>query len=297
MTEHYDVIVIGSGAGGGTLTHALAPTGKQILLLERGDFMPREPQNWDSQSVWLAGRYHNSGKWTDVETGKQFSPKQHYYVGGNTKFYGAILFRFRERDFGEIRHVDGVSPAWPISYADLEPYYGRAEHLYHVHGEHGIDRDDPPSTTPYRYRPLSHEPRVAQLESDLGRIGLTPFPLPVGVVLDEDARHLSPCIRCATCDGYPCLTNGKADAHVVCVEPALRHPNVTLRTRARVVRLETDGTGRTVTRVVADRDGQREEYSADLVVVSAGAINSAALLLASASDRHPGGLGNSSGVV
>jgi len=297
MTDHYDVIVIGSGAGGGTLTHALAPTGKRILLLERGDFLPREPQNWDSKSVWIDLRYHNSGKWTDADTGKEFPPKQNYYVGGNTKVYGAILFRFRERDFGQIQHVDGVSPAWPLSYADFEPWYTRAEHLYHVHGQRGADPDEPPSAAPYRYPPLSHEPRIAQLEADLAGAGLHPFPLPVGLIYDESAPQFSPCIRCATCDGYPCLVNGKADAHVVCVEPALRYPNVTLRTRARVMRLETDGRGCAVTRVVADRDGQTETYSADLVVVSAGAINSAALLLASASERHPDGLGNGSGVV
>jgi choline dehydrogenase-like flavoprotein len=297
MTDHYDVIVIGSGAGGGTLTHALAPTGKRILLLERGDFLPREPQNWDSKSVWVDLRYHNSGTWTDADTGEEFPPKQNYYVGGNTKVYGAILFRFRERDFGEIQHVDGISPAWPLSYADLEPYYTRAEHLYHVHGQRGADPDEPPSTAPYRYPPLSHEPRIAQLESDLAGAGLHPFPLPVGLIYDESAPQFSPCIRCATCDGYPCLVNGKADAQVVCVEPALRYPNVTLRTRARVIRLETDERGHAVTRVVADRDGQTETYSADLVVVSAGAINSAALLLASASERHPDGLGNGSGAV
>jgi choline dehydrogenase-like flavoprotein len=297
MTEHYDVIVIGSGAGGGTLTHALAPTGKRILLLERGDFLPREPRNWDSKSVWLDLRYRNSGKWTDADTGKEFTPKQHYYVGGNTKVYGAILFRFRERDFGAIQHVDGISPAWPVSYADFEPYYTRAERLYHVHGERGVDPDDPPSAAAYRYPPLSHEPRIAQLEADLTRAGVTPFPLPVGLILDESAPALSPCIRCATCDGYPCLVNGKADADVVCVQPALRYPNVTLRTKSRVIRLETDPTGRAVSRVVVDRAGEREEYSADVVVVSAGAINSAALLLASADDKHPDGLGNGSGVV
>jgi choline dehydrogenase-like flavoprotein len=297
MTDHYDLIVIGSGAGGGTLTHALASTGKRILLLERGDFLPREPQNWDPKSIWLDGRYRNSGKWTDADSGMQFTPKQHYYVGGNTKVYGAILFRFRERDFGTIQHVDGVSPAWPVSYADFEPYYSRAEQLYHVHGERGVDPDDPPSPAPFRYPALSHEPRIAQLEEDLRKAGRTPFPLPVGIILDESAPQFSPCIRCATCDGYPCLVNGKADAHVVCVEPALRYPNVSLRTRARVTRLETDPSGRTVERVIVDRDGAREEYSADLVVLSGGAINSAALLLASANDRHPDGLGNGSGVV
>ena len=130
---HFDVIIIGSGAGGGTLLHRLASSGKRILLLERGDWMPREPENWDSKAVWIDKRYANSGKWTDAATGKKFTPKQHYYVGGNTKVYGAILFRFRERDFGEITHVDGVSPAWPIDYHDLAPWYDRAESLYQVH--------------------------------------------------------------------------------------------------------------------------------------------------------------------
>lgn len=297
MTEHFDVIVIGSGAGGGTLTHALAPTGKRILLLERGDFLPREARNWDSESIWLTNHYHNSGTWTDGVTGSQFSPKQHYYVGGNTKFYGAILFRMRERDFGEIVHIDGISPAWPLDYTDFEPFYTRAEQLYQVHGERGADPDDPPSNSPYPHPAISHEPRIAQLEDDLRGLGLHPFPLPNGILLDEQDPPTSACIRCATCDGYPCPTNGKADAQVMCVTPALRFPNVTLRTRSQVVRLDTDAAGGRVDRVVVDRDGEREEYSADVVVVSAGAINSAALLLGSANDRHPHGLGNSSGVV
>src|SRR3954470_18505648 len=170
MTDHYDVIVIGSGAGGGTVTYALAPTGKRILLLERGDYLPREPQNWDPQALWLDKRYHNSGMWTDADTGKKFSPKQHYYVGGNTKFYGAILFRLRERDFGEVRHVDGISPAWPLDYHDFEPYYTRAEHLYQVHGVRGIDPTEPPRAAASPPPPISHEPRIEQLDADLRRI-------------------------------------------------------------------------------------------------------------------------------
>jgi choline dehydrogenase-like flavoprotein len=221
MTNHYDVIVIGSGAGGGTLTYALAPTGKRILLLERGDFLPREPQNWDSKSVWVDLRYHNSGNWTDADTGEEFPPKQNYYVGGNTKVYGAILFRFRERDFRQIQHVDGVSPAWPLTYADFEPWYTRAEHFYHVRGQRGADPVEPPSAAPYRYPPLSHEPRIAQLEADFTQAGLHPFPLPVGLIYDESAPQFSPCIRCATCDGYPCLVNGKA-ASLGLVVPVLK---------------------------------------------------------------------------
>ena len=297
MTDHYDVIVIGSGAGGGTMTHALAPTGKRILLLERGGWMPREPQNWDPAAVWRDGRYRNSGQWTDDDTGTMFTPKQHYYVGGNTKVYGAILFRMRERDFGAVQHVEGISPAWPLSYMDFEPWYTKAEQLYQVHGQRGVDPDDPPSDDPYPYPAISDEPRIAQLTADLAGAGMHPFPLPNGILLDEDRPESSACVRCATCDGFPCLVNGKADAQVIAVQPALRHPNVTLRTYARVTRLETDDTGRRVSRVVVDRRGEREEYSADLIVLAAGAINSAALLLASASDAHPAGLGNGSGVV
>jgi choline dehydrogenase-like flavoprotein len=296
MTEHYDVIVIGSGAGGGTLTYALAPTGAKILLLERGDWLPREIENWSPAAVWAEGRYHNSGEWTD-QNGEKFAPKQNYYVGGNTKVYGAILFRFRERDFQEIGHVDGVSPAWPISYSDLEPWYTRAEQLYQVHGRRGTDPTEPPATSDYPFPPISDEPRIAQLSADLAAAGLHPFPLPNGILINEADPVRSACVRCATCDGYPCLVNGKADSAVICVEPALRYPNVTLRTNAFVTRLETDATGRTVNRVVVERNGSVEHYSGDTVVVAGGAINSAALLLRSANENHPNGLGNSSGVV
>jgi choline dehydrogenase-like flavoprotein len=297
MSDHYDVIVIGSGAGGGTLAHALAPTGKRVLLIERGDFFPREVENWDSKAVWLDKRYANAGHWTDADTGKQFTPKQHYYVGGNTKVYGAILFRFRERDFDAVQHVDGVSPAWPIRYDDLAPWYTRAERLYQVHGARGLDPTEPPADSPYAFPAISHEPRIAQLSEDLTGAGLHPFPLPNGILMDESAPWQSACIRCATCDGYACPTNGKADAAVIAVQPALRYPNVTLLTNTLVTRLETGPTGRTVDRVVVQRDGATEQFSADVVVVAGGAVNSAALLLRSADDKHPAGLGNGSGVV
>ena len=296
MPDHYDVIVIGSGAGGGTLTHTLAPTGKKILLLERGHWYPRERDNWNSQVVWGELRYRNAGLWVD-QNGRQFNPKQHYYVGGNTKVYGAVLFRFRERDFGAVHHVDGVSPAWPLSYADFEPWYTKAEQLYSVHGERGTDPLEPPASAPYPWPAVSHEPRIEQLAHDLKGAGLQPFPLPLGIMLDEAQPEASACIRCATCDGFACLVKGKADSQVVCVEPALRYPNVSMLTGARVTRLVTGPSGRTVERVEVVRDGAREEYTADVVVVSGGAINSAALLLASAGDDHPHGLGNSSGMV
>jgi choline dehydrogenase-like flavoprotein len=296
MTRHFDVIIIGSGAGGGTLFHALAPSGKRILLLERGEYVPREKDNWSTRAVNLEGKYNTRETWRDRD-GRPLRPHTNYFVGGNTKFYGAALFRLRREDFGEVKHWGGVSPAWPIAYEDLEPYYTRAEHLYQVHGERGVDPTDPPASAPYRHGPVSHEPRIQQLSDDFARLGLRPFHVPLGVMLNEKDPHASRCIRCDTCDGHPCLVSAKADAQVVCIDPALAHPNATLLTGAHVTRLETSSSGREVTRVVVERGGQAEVYSAEVVVVSAGAINSAALLLRSANGKHPHGLANGSGVV
>jgi choline dehydrogenase-like flavoprotein len=296
QSRHYDVIIIGTGAGGGTLAHALAASGKRILLLERGDYVRREKENWSSEAVNLQARYNTREVWRDKH-GKPLHPHTNYYVGGNTKFFGSALFRLRERDFGELRHAGGTSPAWPIDYADLEPYYTRAEHMYHVHGERGKDPTEPPASDPYPFPAVSHEPRLQDLSDDFERLGLHPFHVPLGLKLDETDARKSPCIRCNTCDGFPCLVQAKADAQVCGVEPALAHPNVELLTGAHVLRLETSASGREVSGVLVDRHGERERYRADLVVVACGAINSAALLLRSANERHPHGLANGSDVV
>jgi choline dehydrogenase-like flavoprotein len=294
--KHYDVIVIGTGAGGGTLVHSLASTGKSILILERGDYVPREKANWDSRAVNVEGRYQTKEEWRD-KNGKPLHPHTNYYVGGNTKFYGAALFRLRREDFGEIKHFGGISPAWPVSYDDLEPYYLQAERLYHVHGQRGEDPTEPAASGPYPHPAISHEPRIQALSDDFERLGLKPFHTPLGLQIDEKNPQSSKCIRCDTCDGYPCLIDAKSDAQTLCVDPALRFPNVSLLTNAYVERLETTASGREVSRVVVTRNDATENYSADVVVVSCGAINSAALLLRSANDKHPHGLANSSDIV
>jgi choline dehydrogenase-like flavoprotein len=296
VSDTYDVVIIGSGAGGGTLAHALAEAGKRILLLERGDFLPREMENWDPDSVFVDGRYQSAETWYDADD-QPFQPQIHYFVGGATKLYGAALYRLRPEDFGEIHHVDGVSPAWPIDYDELEPWYSEAEWLYHVHGNGGEDPTEGHRSRPYPHAAVSHEPRIQQLFDDLTSAGYHPFHAPCGILLDEDDRARSGCIRCTWCDGYPCLVHAKADAETISVRPILGRPNVTLLVGAEVVRLDTDATGGTVTDVVVNRNGQTETYRGDVVVVSAGAANTAKLLLASANDRHPNGLANSSDQV
>ena len=296
MAEYFDVIIIGTGAGGGTLAHTLRSSGKRVLLIERGDFLPREMENWSPNDVFVEGRYISKDTWFDSEA-NAFQPQVHYFVGGATKLYGAALYRLRPQDFGEIHHVDGISPAWPVGYDEFEPFYTKAEALYQVHGTHGQDPTEGPFSEPYPAPPVSHEPRLQEIADALTAKGYHPFSAPCGILLDESDPNRSYCIRCAWCDGYPCLVHAKADADIIAVRPSLESKNVTLLTRATVSRLETDPAGTTVTGVVVERDGTSDLYRSDIVVVAAGAANSAKLLLNSANDAHPAGLANGSDQV
>lgn len=291
MSEHYDVVIIGSGAGGGTLAHRLAPSGLRLLILERGEFIPRERENWDEREVFERKRYQARETWYDAHD-QPFSPYTHYCVGGNTKMYGAALLRMREHDFGEVRHFGGASPAWPISYADLEPYYTEAERLYGVHGSRGSDPCEPWASAAFPHGPVAAEPRIQELYDDLHAIGLRPFPIPLGLQAPLHTPYRLSCF-----DGYPDLTGVKADAHTVALAPHLGRSNVTLWTGARAERLVTDASGREVKGVEVVRDGERLVVRGGIVVLACGAINSAALLLSSANAAHPNGLANSSGLV
>lgn len=296
MDKHFDVVIIGSGAGGGTLARHLAPSGKSILILERGDWLKREALNWDATAVFRENRYVSPETWYD-RNGRPFQPQVHYFVGGATKMFGAALYRLRKEDFGELRHYDGISPAWPITYEEFEPYYTKAEQMYHVHGLRGQDPTEPPASAPYPCPPLSHEPRIQQLFDDIAAAGYHPFPAPAAIMLDESNMAYSTCIRCQTCDGFPCLVHAKSDAEVVAVRPALGYPNVMLLRNARALKLETNSAGTAVTSVVAEVEGVLDTFRGDIIVVSCGAANSAKLLLMSANDKHPNGLANGSDQV
>lgn len=287
-----DVVVIGSGMGGATTALALARRGVDVLVLERGERLPREPQNWSPRAVFAERRYRPADRWLD-RTGKPFQPGVHYVVGGSTKVYGASLPRFRERDFTAVEHLEGTSPAWPFGYADLEPYYGEAERIYRVHGTTGEDPTEPWRSTPFPYPALEHEPYVADLAERLRAQGVHPSANAMGV----DLRAGGACVRCRTCDGFPCQVAAKSDAEICAIDPALATGHARLMTGVRVRRVVTDTTGRHVDHLVADGPDGTVTITARAFVLAAGAVQSAALLLASAGGEHPRGLANSSGQV
>lgn len=296
MNSQYDIIIVGAGAGGGTLAYALAPTGKRVLLLEKGDYIPREKANWDVGALYVEGRYRVDERWLAGKDNR-FQPGLYHCVGGSTKVYGAALLRMRERDFAAVTHAGGTSPAWPLGYEDFEPFYTEAERIYKVHGNRGEDSTEPVASGEFPFPALPHEPYIQGVADRLQQQGLQPFSLPMGLDRDSAVPRNRPCIRCETCDGFPCLLDAKADAQTCCVDKAIQHENVTLLTNARVERLVSSASGRKIQSVDAVVAGTKQSFSADVVVVSCGAINSAALLLRSACSTHPDGLANSSGQV
>ena len=296
MRTTYDIIIIGTGAGGGTIAHTLADSGKDILILERGTFLPREKENWDTVAVFDKERYHTKEVWK-TEGDKDLHPGTGYWVGGNTKVYGAALFRLREKDFEEIEHAGGISPAWAVTYADFEPYYTKAEQLFDVHGIEGQDPTEPPRSTPFPYVGISHEPRIQEVSDALQGLGLHPFDIPMGIKLDEKDPLNSPCIRCNTCDGFPCMIHAKADSDINAIRPIMNQSDITLLTNAKVEKLKTNIAGDKIVGVETIIDNILHVFDAPIVIVAAGAVNSAILLLKSANDKHPTGLANKSGQV
>lgn len=292
MKAEFDLVIVGTGAGGGTLAYALRNSGMRILLIERGDYLPQEDQNWQPVEVFDKTRYKPEEVWYG-EDGKPFHPGVHYFVGGNTKVYGAALPRFRREDFGALEHEGGTSPAWPVSYEEFEPYYARAEQIYQVHGVTGEDPVEPPRSGPFPFPAVPHEPFIETLAEKMIQNGLHPYHLPMGIDLRTDGR----CIRCKTCDGFPCKVLAKSESDVCCVRPALESPNVTLWVRTRALRILTDPLGKTVTGIEVEKDGQRQLVTAARYVVACGATNSTVLLLNSANEAHPNGLANQSGLL
>lgn len=287
-----DVIVIGSGVGGASVALKLAGSGAKVLLLERGEPLSDEPQLSDAEAVFVQNRYRTTEEWQD-EAGRRFRPGQYYYLGGHTKFYGTAMFRFRESDFGKVVHEDGVSPAWPVAYADLEPFYGEAEALFGVRGAAGIDPTEPPRLAAFGHPAVPHEPVIARMAERLKGAGLTPFPMPTAI----DYGPGGTCRRCGTCDAFVCRFGAKGDAETRLISRFRSHPDVTIWTGAEVTRLIPAADGDRIAAAEIRRNGVTSRLEAPLFVLSAGAINSALILLRSATEAFPDGLANRSGMV
>ncbi|MFV0410874.1 MAG: FAD-dependent oxidoreductase [Paracoccus sp. (in: a-proteobacteria)] len=282
-----DLVIIGSGMGGATLAAALAPSGRRIVIVEAGEHLPDTAEARDPAAIFGRGHFRPGERWLDGQ-GREFNPGNYYYVGGNSKFYGAVLLRYRECDFSPIRHMGGTTPGWPIGYADLEPWYQAAEMLYRVRGATGEDPSEPPRSGAYPFPPVPDEPEIADLRTRLRRIGLNPSSLPLGLDLDRWLERAK-----TPWDAFPDTTGAKMDAESVGIAEALRHPNVTLMTGVRAERLNCGPDGRIAALHVAGKGGARR-IEAPLFALAAGAVNSAALLLGSADEARPNGLANRS---
>ncbi len=274
--QNYDLIIVGTGAGGGTLAHKLAAAGKKILILERGDFMSAAAQNRSDVDVFKRDQYHAPEQWYD-SAGEPFSPQMNYAVGGNTKIYNGALLRLREQDFEAVKHQGGISPAWCLKYADFAPYYTEAEALYQVHGQSSSDPTEPSHSSEYPFPAIEHQAQVQDVVTAIEKQGLHPASIPLSLNLQAE--------------------DPTGDAEMYGINPALKYPNVTLKTGAKVVCLHTNPSGRVVKGVEAEIGGQCYLFLANIIVLACGAVNSAALLLNSRSDLHPQGLANSSDLV
>ncbi|MBV1700214.1 MAG: GMC family oxidoreductase [Hyphomicrobiales bacterium] len=270
-----DIIIVGSGMGGATLAAGLAASGARIVILERGQQLPDTPEARDARAIFQRGYYRPSETWTDGD-GNAFNPGNYYYIGGNTKFYGAVLVRYRAQDFSPIQHAEGVTPGWPIAYDELEPWYTRAEALYQVRGALGDDPTEPYHSTAYPHPAIADEPAIARVRTRMQGVGLHPASLPLGVDIDAWMK------RAATpWDAFPDTRSGKMDAETCGLASALSHANVTLQSGALVTRLLTAPDGRTIEGVEYQLGGETHVMKAGIIVLAAGAVNSAALLLRS----------------
>jgi choline dehydrogenase-like flavoprotein len=291
MIRGPDIIIIGSGIGGASAAAGLASSGANILILEAGHHLADGPENVDQGKIFREGYFRPREIWFDGDR-HPFNPGNYYYVGGNSKFYGAVLARYRYEDFAEMHHQEGISPAWPFNYDELEPWYCVAEKLYGVRGQTGLDPSEPPHSKAYDYGAVPDEAPIAELRSRLFAQGYHPYSLPLGIDINRWRER-----RNTPWDAHRHADDGKMDAETAALREALKHPNVTLLTGARVTRLEAATQKGKITSVVYEKDGLEQSLAPKIATLAAGAVQSAILLLRSGDSSYSAGIANSSDQV
>jgi choline dehydrogenase-like flavoprotein len=274
-------LVIGSGFGGAAATYAFSRAGLRTLILEKGDWPKRDAADWHARTIMIDKRYRNAApmlvRQYRAPEFKETVPFLEEVVGGMSVFYGGATLRMRETDFMR----------WPIAYRDLEPWYTRAEQLLEVHGEAGTDPCEPWRSTGYPYSFRAHPlvPLSDRIRRAATTLGYRPFRVPLALNIENRERSL--CIRCGTCDGFPCAIGAKNDATTL-IRHALRGP-VEIRTRVIVRRLVVDACNRvTGVECIDGRTGERFTQPAPgIVVLAAGTLQSPAVLLRSRLDHLP----------
>lgn len=270
-----DIVIIGSGIGGATAAYMLAPTGARILILERGQRITDSPETRDDRAIFQKGFFRPKEQWLDAKA-EAFSPNNYYNVGGNSKYYGAILYRYRAEDFGVMEHMEGATPGWPFTYDEIEPWYGKAERLYQVRGALGDDPTEPLHSSPYPYPAIADEPSLAVVRDRLKRQGIKASSLPIAIDIEAWlARAHTPW------DAFPDTFTGKIDAETGPLHKALAFDNVTLLTGARVLRFEAAPDGKSISAASVQQGDRVTKVKAKHFILAAGAVNSAALLLRS----------------
>lgn len=281
----FDLIVIGSGPGGAMAAYPAVQAGKRVLMIERGDWVPRGPDNWGSAGfIELTPAFTRDTPYQVLAGGAGPTLGLLASVGGTSVFYGGVAIRLREADFGPDPEIDRDSgAAWPYSYADLEPYYARAEQLLDVAGTSGEDPTEPWRSADYPQRLPDMAPVSVRLAEAARSLGLHPSRLPLAINYGETAGRRA-CVRCQTCDGFACAIDAKNDIAARLIVPMLQS-GLRLEVNTVVVDLARDG--RRVTEVVcADRwTGAQRVFRGRIVVLAAGALATPHLLLGSNLER------------
>ncbi len=286
---NFDAIVVGSGFGGALTAKVLIEAGWRVLMLERGRWVERGPENWTPEGVGqLTEHYSLEAPYLPEPAGPRAIGAYHC-VGGPSVFYGGVSLRFRERDFEPDPAITGESgAAWPLRYPDLEPYYLRAERIIGVAGNDAGDPTAPPRSAPYPFPPAELAPVSRRIEAAARALGLSPFRLPLAIN-HQASPGRSACIACSTCDGFACAIGAKNDLATTVLQPLLRR-GLRLEPETVVTRLLHDGRRITGVEAVPLAGGAPVVYRAREVVLATGAVPTPHLLLASGLERlNPAG--------